>query len=77
MSLLLAALGAGFVFGSARVASAGTRLAAGVLVAILFKYVGDLLTLLLLLFAWPAWWTALAPVLLLAGLAWIALVRGR
>ena len=76
-ALLLAALGAGFVFGSLRVSSVGVRLAVGVLVAIAFKYLGDLITLLLLLTAWPAWWTALLPLLLLAALAYASLMRSR
>ena len=76
-ALLLAALGAGFVFGSLRVSSVGVRLAVGVLVAIVFKYLGDLITLLMLLTAWPAWWTALLPLLLLAALAYASLMRSR
>ena len=69
MALLLATLGAGFVFGSQRVSSIGRRLALGVLIAILFKYVGDTMTLLLLLTPWPTWWTALLPLLSLCALS--------
>ncbi len=74
-ALLLAALGAGFVFGSLRVSGVGRRLALGVLVAILFKYVGDTITLLLLLTPWPTWWTALLPLLLLSALSGWSLRR--
>lgn len=73
--LLLAVLGAGFVFGSLRRARIGVRVAAGVLLAIAFKYVCDLLAALVLLYQLPAWWSAAAPLLLLAVAAAIALRR--
>lgn len=73
--LLLAVLGAGFVFGSLRRTRIGVRVAAGLLLAIAFKYLCDLLAALVLLYMLPAWWSAAAPLLLLGMAAAFVLRR--
>ncbi len=74
-TLLLAAIGGGFVFGSLRQMRLGARVALGLLLAIAFKYVGDLLAALVLIYGWPPWTSAAVPLLLLGAATWVSLRR--
>ena len=74
-TLLLAALGGAFVFGSLRRLRVGVRMALGLLVALAFKYLSDLVAALVLIYGLPGWASAAVPLCVLAVAAGVALRR--
>jgi lipopolysaccharide export system permease protein len=74
-TLLLAALGGAFVFGSLRRLRVGVRMALGLLVALAFKYVSDLVAALVIILGLPGWASAAVPLCLLAWAAVASLRR--
>lgn len=74
-TLGLALVAVGFVVGPLREVGMGTRIAAGILVGLAFKYLQDLLAPASLVFGIPAWLAVLAPIALCWGAGAVLLRR--